>query len=118
MNIEEIVKRFNEQNVEVIKQNIRLNQRVTLLEQKIIELQKESFELKLENERLKRKKQSRKVKKKTSNISVYIDNDQSTKQEKHAREKRSCANKPVNYALPNVKSKLRKGDPFTFGNEQ
>ncbi|KAL4209606.1 hypothetical protein AB4K20DRAFT_1904178 [Rhizopus microsporus] len=116
MNIEEIIKRFNEQNVEVIKQNIRLNQRVALLEQKVIELQKERFELRLENERLKRKKQPRK--KKTSNISIYIDNDVSTNQGNHAREKRSCANKPVNYALPNVKSKLRKGDPFTFGNEQ
>jgi hypothetical protein len=31
--------------------------------------------------------------------------------------KRSCSSKPINYSLPSTKSKLRKGDPFTFGNE-
>lgn len=31
--------------------------------------------------------------------------------------KRSCSSKPINYILPSTKCKLRKGDPFTFGND-
>lgn len=31
--------------------------------------------------------------------------------------KRSCSSKPINYILPSTRCKLRKGDPFTFGND-
>ncbi|KAK4508859.1 uncharacterized protein ATC70_013482 [Mucor velutinosus] len=31
--------------------------------------------------------------------------------------KRSCNSKPISYVLPSSKCKLRKGDPYTFGNE-
>lgn len=127
---EEIVKKFNKQNVEIIKQNIKLNQKITQLESKVLQLQAENLQLTMENNQLKNNK---KIKKST--ISVHVDEEDMGKQQavnnnavkrrsaeeddaSKQREKRSCTSKPINYALPKLKSKLRKGDPHTFGNQQ
>ncbi|CAO3692348.1 unnamed protein product [Rhizopus stolonifer] len=98
--LEEIIKKLHEQNSEIIKHNIRLNQKLTLVENKMFQLQVENLKLKIENKQLKPTK-----------ASICLNSQDKTSKE--GREKRRCTNK-INYALPNVKSKLRKGDPHTF----
>jgi hypothetical protein len=138
----ELLIKYQEQNSEVIRNNIRLNERIAILESIISQLQQENLQLRINNVRKTRNKRNTKVikipakaetskkatdppttpipdtnnennLKETINHSNHTDNSNTM----IIPHKRSCSSKPINYSLPSTKSKLRKGDPFTFGNE-
>lgn len=120
----QLIQKYQEQNIEITRNNIRLNERIAILENVIRELQQDNLQLRISNatkQNMKRKGITKKT------ISVKEKKKVKTKEEDKQQEqhdeltnnnkKRSCSSKPINYILPSTKCKLRKGDPFTFGNE-
>ncbi|KAI9332411.1 hypothetical protein BD770DRAFT_403204 [Pilaira anomala] len=124
----DLILQYREQNKEIIKQNMRLTERISVLEGVINELQNDNLKFRIEKAKAVRKKPTanNKIKKTTP---PKINNDPEKKEKKKDKKKSIDLDnteqiidtkrhkKPVSYVLPNTKSKLRKGDPFTFGNE-
>ncbi|GAA5801782.1 hypothetical protein HPULCUR_007235 [Helicostylum pulchrum] len=111
--------KYKEQNNEIIRQNVKLHERINVLESIIEVLQRDNIKYCIEKS--KAKKKNRLVRKLKPSMTIL--------RKKEPRKKKSIAEEPkdiihskrstkaVNYVLPSSKSKLRKGDPFTFGNE-
>lgn len=112
----ELLTRYQEQNKEIVKHNTRLNERINVLEGIIHELQQDILKFRIEKAMAKKKKvaiqKSKPAIKKKETVLKPKDCDS---QELVIYTKRNT--KSINYVLPSTKSKLRKGDPFTFGNE-
>lgn len=119
--------KYKEQNNEIIRQNVKLHERINILEGIIGDLQRENIEncIKKSKATKKKKKRRRPVRKLIKPSKTILP------RKKEPRKKESIvvaeklkdifhtrrSTKAVNYVLPSTKSKLRKGDPFTFGNE-
>ncbi|OBZ83107.1 hypothetical protein A0J61_08842 [Choanephora cucurbitarum] len=121
-----LLAKYQEQNAEIIRNNIKLNERIAILESVISQLQQENLQLRMENIRKNRKKKYAalmhpKAPKSKSNLKSKTKDTPviptSSEQPVVLSQKRSCTTKPISYVLPSTKSKLRKGDPFTFGND-
>lgn len=122
----EAVIKYQEQNREIIKHNIRLQERISMLESVIQEMRQDILHFRIKKVMTKNKK------KKTTASSRKDKAIDTTRKENILKPKcnQTKDNKPpdmvsktrrntksISYALPSTKSKLRKGDPFTFGNE-
>ena len=125
---QETITKYQEQNTEITRNNVRLNERITILENVIRELQQDNLQLRIDSAvkqrnmkivvpkpKLKKKSKPKMMttgeKKKRNNI------PKEPLQTEPSNKRRTCATKPISYILPSTKCKLRKGDPFTFGNE-
>ncbi|KAI7903872.1 uncharacterized protein BX663DRAFT_505520 [Cokeromyces recurvatus] len=114
-NTSELLTKYQAQNSEIIKYNIRLNEKINHLEKIISRLQQENIQLRMSKVSTKKAKVNSKPNKKErkQKMSSLVSFEQN---ETYVRKTRQ--HKPINYTLPNTKCKLRKGDPFTFGNDK
>ncbi|KAI8374843.1 hypothetical protein BD560DRAFT_393396 [Blakeslea trispora] len=112
-NLTILLAKYQEQNTEIIRNNIKLNERIVILENVISQLQQENLQLRMDNIRKKRQIIPKKPKPKKLEPKPVIPIASEPVVLSH---KRSCTTRPISYVLPSTKSKLRKGDPFTFGN--
>ncbi|CAO3650521.1 unnamed protein product [Mucor hiemalis] len=143
----ELILKYQEQNAEITRTNARLNERIAILENVIYELQQDNFQLRIANAVKQRIKKKGIVRKKSNITTIsekrkgdtaiekqpttplppqppqppLLQQELKQEQEESSKttttKKRSCSSKPINYILPSTRCKLRKGDPFTFGND-
>lgn len=116
--------KHKEQNNEIIRQNVKLLERINVLEGIIGDLQRENIECCIDKPKVTKKKRIP-VRKLIKPFKTILPRKKEPRKKEPTvvaeepkdilRTKRST--KAVNYVLPSTRSKLRKGDPFTFGNE-
>ncbi|KAI9254877.1 hypothetical protein BY458DRAFT_520566 [Sporodiniella umbellata] len=124
MSLEMRIRKLNEQNSEIIKHNVKLNQKLTKMEKTIFMLQIQNLSLKMKNRKLENKSETQEkstaicldiLEAKEETIQAVCPTKAQKVRASCLRTRRASAHK-VSYTLPSVKSKLRKGDPYTFGN--
>lgn len=145
---QDLLASYREQNAEIIRNNARLNERIAILESVIRGLQQDNLQLRMTNAQHSKQQQQKKKTKKKSKPQQQTNTTTRKKENSHAEcsvidkkkrkeaklkrqgielndenkettgERRACSSKPINYSLPSTRSKLRQGDPFTFGNAE
>ena len=137
---------YRKQNEEVVKANARLNERIATLEILVSQLQQENLQLRIDKAKKSKRRKKAIPRKRTFNAAnqpqpphtsshlaqqenIPTDSTSNNSNNNNSKEpvvddliitthsKRSCSSKPISYVLPSTKCKLRKGDPYTFGNE-
>lgn len=121
----EALLKYQEQNLEITKHNVRLQERISMLEGVIQELRQDILHFRIKKAITKKKRRvttnGRKDKPvdltKKENVLKPKCNQTKDSNPPNLVLKTRRNTKSISYVLPSTKSKLRKGDPFTFGNE-
>lgn len=116
----ELLKGYKDQNREIIKRNSKLNERISVLEGVIQGLRQDIVHFRIKTAMAKKtttQKDNPVISKKKKGVLRSKDNETQADSLQKLLSSTRRKTKPISYVLPSTKSKLRKGDPFTFGNE-
>lgn len=116
----ELLKGYKDQNREIIKRNSKLNERISVLEGVIQGLRQDIVHFRIKKALAKKtttQKDNSVTSKKKKGVLRSKDNETQADSLQKLVSSTRRKTKPISYVLPSTKSKLRKGDPFTFGNE-